>query len=152
MKRQIVGFIRNCNGMKDRATGIEVGKVLVIAYPNKYDETCVKIFSTLTGKPLVDIQFASDKKGIEDAIQVAQWLDETYGYYLEIPTAKGFEDANVIDLCQWTITNGIQIRIAFEILQRLHTQVDHMTAKHVTRAYELAAPEVSKWLGYLRPR
>lgn len=151
-RRQIVEFIQRNNGVNNKTRGIAVGQFLAIAFPNKFEETSVQIFSVLTGKPVVNILFSSEKDGIDGAISVAKWLDEVYKEYLEIPTAKGFEDADVIELCQWTVKNGIQIRIAFDILERAHTQVEYMTPDHVTKAYNMAEPEVKKWLQYVKPR
>jgi hypothetical protein len=152
VKRQTIEFVLRNNGVNTKTSGIGVGQFLAITFPNKYDQDAVMIFNTLTGKPLVDLRFASTKAGIDDAVKVAEWLVEMYGEFLEVPTAKGFEDADIIDICQWTVPNGIQIRIAFELLDKVKKGIEFVTAAHVARAYELAEPEVKKWLGYVRPR
>lgn len=157
-KRIQVQFVQRINRVNVKTIGVGVGPFLAVAFPNQFDDTAVQIFNILTGKPLVPIRFASTPQGIEDAIKVARWLDDVYRDYLEIPTAKGFEDADIIDLTQWTVENGIRIRIAFELMEKLQNDgdrvngIDHMTAALVGRAYNLAEPEVQKWTGFMRPR
>jgi hypothetical protein len=98
--------------IKEKMIGYRINEYFVVSY-NGLNSSQFKIYSLTTGKPAVDLRFAT----IGDAMGFAEWMSETYKDYL--PLWESFPDADIIQLSQWSIKNGVNIA---EIISKTSTK------------------------------
>jgi hypothetical protein len=90
------------NEIQQKVRAYRVNEYLAVTY-NGFQTTCYKIYSLITGKPAIDLEFVT----VEDAISFAEWISEVYKEYLCIWEA--FPDANLVEISKWSIKNGVDI-------------------------------------------
>jgi len=108
---ELVTFTDNENHIK-RKLGFPVGEYLIISYPG-HDKTKFQIFNRVSGKPIFPTIFERQKTVLE----IARWIDETYGDYLGI--WETFPEADVFSLAKLSIESGANI---FEIIQDIRSR------------------------------
>lgn len=72
-----------------------------------------KIYRLDTGIPLLKVNWDN----IDDAIKFAEWLDSVYKDYFEIWEAM--PEANIFQLAQWTIRNGVTINSLIDMVREI---------------------------------
>ena len=95
------------NGRK--CIGIKISDWLVVGIDdlNRY----YKIYRIHDGEPFINLAFDT----LDDAVRVANWLEITYRDFF--PIWEAMPKADLIELCQWTIKNGIEVANLMKMLQ-----------------------------------
>lgn len=124
--QEIIEFV-NRVGAPKRQRGNKITDNLVVSYPTPYKiERRYRIFSVLSGRPVVNLDFST----FEEAAQFARYLDSVYHefWYLlsEYPTM------NIPQVCMWTVPEGIRIFVSLLSLENRDT----ITLEDMKRAYQ----------------
>lgn len=118
---------------KVRKRGRAVGKYLVVGYSDP-SETKLAIFYGKTGLPIIPVTFIT----IEDAVNIASWLNDTFGEYF--PIWERYPEADVFGWAKWSIKNGLQI---YETIKALEPKT--MTTEDVRKLWFESEEKVKEW-------
>ena len=86
-----------------RTKGLLVGEYLVVSYATTNLSKPSYAIYNVAGRRL----FKASYKTTEDAIEMAEWINEQYEDYL--PIWEDYPDADVFGLARWSIKNGLKI-------------------------------------------
>jgi len=127
--------------IKINKEGYLIGQYLAVA-PSIDDKVKYQIFSlhngkrdSVYGKLLVSASFVC----LDDAIEIAKWLDETYRDFF--PIWDVYPEADVFAISKWTVRNGIQIYEFLDILKGRQS----VNKTVLSGAYINAEERVKEW-------
>jgi hypothetical protein len=101
---EVARFRDTSGAIPEIRKGYRIGKHLIVAYASdnealeeKPERRKYRLYYYLSGKRV----FPNRIPSLEDAFELADFIDRTYGDYLEIVTV--WPDADIINLAQWSI-------------------------------------------------
>lgn len=131
---EVVPFREVINGITIRRYGFQVGEWLAVSWASNADREKYRIFSVITGKPVIPNKFP-DK---ETALEVADLLANTYKKYWEINEI--YPDLDIIGVARWDFPNGVQWHLALSALK----DKDTINVTDITEQFKLAEPEAKR--------
>lgn len=138
-------------GANKRHTGVKVSDDLVVAYATPYsnDTDRYRIFSIISGRPVVNFDFSNR----DEAIDYAKRLDKVYKDYWFL--LAEYPRMSVPQVCMWSVPDGIRIWLSIEALQNRTNELltasnnsDTITLTDLKRAYEAAKDKVEDYMKF----
>jgi hypothetical protein len=135
INKETVEYIDNSTNRKLKKKAFRIGEHLLVSYVGTKDKT-YQIFKAINGKPLFPAIFAE----VKDAVEFAEFIDETYQDYLLL--LENYPDADVFALSKWSVRNGIKI---YETINELNKETQPVTQNDISSAAERAVNYVFRW-------
>ena len=145
---EIIQFNNQVGGVKVRQKGIRISDDLAVAYSSPYSsEDRYRVFSIISGRPVVPLEFSS----MDDAKEFAVWMDKTYKEFW--PLLQEYPRIDIPQVCMWSIPDGIRIKVALDKLISSpdvsltpSSNKDTITMNDLRRAYQAATDD-----DYMKP-
>lgn len=136
---EYVEFV-NKVGANKRQRGIRISDDLVVAYASPYsdDKNRFRIFSIVSGRPVVNLDFYDRK----DAEKFAKILDKVYKDYWFL--LSEYPKMSIPQVCMWSVPDGIRTHVALSSLE----DRDTITLTDLNRAYEAAKDKVEDYMKF----
>jgi hypothetical protein len=153
MPSNYVEYIEFVNkvGANKRQRGIRISDDLVVAYASPYsdDKNRFRIFSIVSGRPVVNLDFYDRK----DAEKFAKILDKVYKDYWFL--LSEYPKMSIPQVCMWSVPDGIRIWLSVDMLQNRTDELltasnnsDTITLTDLSRAYEAAKYKVEDYMKF----
>lgn len=133
----VIQFTDKSSNFNKRKRCLKINDYLVIAYcdVDENAESPIKIYKLPTGLPLINVMFNDPK----DAINVANWIIETFGEYFSIWDT--YPEADIFSMTKWTVPEGLQ---KYEAI-RLFSQNKKGNPDDLKLAYQQAGKYTHNW-------
>lgn len=125
---------RSIPSVKERRRGILVGSDLAVTYANG-SQSKYRVYGLTSGRPICKVSFNK----LDQALEFARWLDKIYAEFFDLHLV--YPEWDIIRMAQWTVPNGIQIKITIDELEKKDT----ITLADLHRAWNAAKTHVGEY-------